>query len=416
MALAIALVAVGLVTIAFPLTKDALQQRPSATPVQAVSEGFSATLNSQASGVAAALTQSEAPSLALAIDPSSALHGLPGASLVPEPILATATHVLVQGALAGADGKPPLAMDLQPAVSFTLHDDGFLSPVLSTRPTVGGALEALGAKYSGYDIVYPAADTPLTAGLHVYLKRATSLWLSVGGKHSIEVHTHEGTVAGLLAERGVELQEGDTVDPPLATPLARDMGVTVTVVRQKTVTEDTAISFLTIYRDDSGLTQGETAVARAGIDGLVRREYLLTFRNGEPVGRELVSEYTIAPTSRVIAQGTAAPVAVAVAVAAAVTSGPGDCANPLGVWATWYTAASAGGSGRTATGTGVYKGIVAVDPHVIPLGTNMYIPGYGYGVAADTGGGIRGNMIDLGYGPNDAKNWRSGNVTICILY
>jgi 3D (Asp-Asp-Asp) domain-containing protein len=85
------------------------------------------------------------------------------------------------------------------------------------------------------------------------------------------------------------------------------------------------------------------------------------------------------------------------------------------VYATWYTASSAGGGGVTATGTGVYKGIVAVDPRVIPLGTRMYIPGYGYGTAADTGGSITGNIIDLGYGPDDVKDWRSRWLDICIL-
>ena len=85
------------------------------------------------------------------------------------------------------------------------------------------------------------------------------------------------------------------------------------------------------------------------------------------------------------------------------------------VYATWYSAASAGGSGVTATGTGVYKGIVAVDPSVILLGTRMYIPGYGYGEAADTGGAIRGYHIDLGYGADDVKDWSTRNVDICIL-
>jgi 3D (Asp-Asp-Asp) domain-containing protein/peptidoglycan hydrolase CwlO-like protein len=51
--------------------------------------------------------------------------------------------------------------------------------------------------------------------------------------------------------------------------------------------------------------------------------------------------------------------------------------------------------GRTATGLPVGPGIVAVDPTVIPLGTRMTIPGYGEGVAADVGGGISGNHIDV---------------------
>lgn len=52
-------------------------------------------------------------------------------------------------------------------------------------------------------------------------------------------------------------------------------------------------------------------------------------------------------------------------------------------------------SGRTAIGLKIGHGVVAVDPRVIPLGTRLYIEGYGYAVAADTGGAIKGNRIDL---------------------
>jgi len=50
---------------------------------------------------------------------------------------------------------------------------------------------------------------------------------------------------------------------------------------------------------------------------------------------------------------------------------------------------------RTATGPWPSRGMVAVDPRVIPLGTELYIEGYGPAVAADTGGAIRGQRIDL---------------------
>jgi 3D (Asp-Asp-Asp) domain-containing protein len=135
----------------------------------------------------------------------------------------------------------------------------------------------------------------------------------------------------------------------------------------------------------------------------------VTYENGAAVGRVLLSETVVEPDDRIIAQGTA----VVAAAVAAPTGDPG-CPATLRVWATWYTAASAGG-GNTATGTVVRKGTVAVDPRVIPLGTRMYIPGYGYGVAEDTGGAVIGNIIDLGYGPDDVKDWRSGWVDICIL-
>lgn len=69
--------------------------------------------------------------------------------------------------------------------------------------------------------------------------------------------------------------------------------------------------------------------------------------------------------------------------------------------------------GHTATGLPVGPGIVAVDPTVIPLGTRMTIPGYGEGVAADVGSGIRGAMIDLWF-PTVAQAYGWGRRTVTI--
>jgi len=65
--------------------------------------------------------------------------------------------------------------------------------------------------------------------------------------------------------------------------------------------------------------------------------------------------------------------------------------------ATAYTAwtATAHPTGRTATGILARYGVVAVDPRVIRLGTHVFVPGYGFAIAADTGGAIVGNRIDL---------------------
>jgi 3D (Asp-Asp-Asp) domain-containing protein len=71
-------------------------------------------------------------------------------------------------------------------------------------------------------------------------------------------------------------------------------------------------------------------------------------------------------------------------------------------------------SGRTATGMPVGQGVVAVDPSVIPLGTRMYVPGYGNGVAADVGGGIKGDTIDLWMTPSQCGTWGRRTVTITL--
>ncbi|MCH8919332.1 MAG: G5 domain-containing protein [Chloroflexi bacterium] len=413
LALAVSLAAVVLVLIALPLTRSSVSaEEPNSTPVLVVSEAFSASLQSQAQTLVSALTAVGPAATPRDTVLTQSLDGFPGAPLVPRSVLTAAAGVLVQGALAGSEGQPGFAMELQKPVGLTLHEGVFSSEVFSTRPTVGGALAALGAEYNNYDLVSPPPDTPLTAGLHVFLKRASRVSLSVGGEELPAAYTQAETVAALLAERDVQLSGGDYVIPALSTPLRNGLAVSVTIVGEKIEVVETPIPFRTIYRDDPTLTQGQSAVSQVGLNGNVIREYAVLYRNGEEVSRELLSEIIVAPDHEIIVQGTAV---VAVAAVVSAPSGDPDCARTVTVWATWYTAASAGGSGTTATGTTVQKGTVAVDPSVIPLGTRMYIPGYGDGVAEDTGGAIIGNIIDLGYGPDDVWDWYSRYVDICIL-
>ncbi len=94
----------------------------------------------------------------------------------------------------------------------------------------------------------------------------------------------------------------------------------------------------------------------------------------------------------------------------APTIEPGLGGRTLTVTATGYAI-----NGRTATGVPTGWGIVAVDPSVIPLGTRMSIPGYGSGVAADTGSAVRGATIDLWF-PTlaQARAWGRRTVTITL--
>ncbi len=415
----VALAAVGIAVMAFPLARPRVRaEDPTGQPVLVVAGGLSAALHSQAETVVSALTQAEPTPTPRAQASSQSLDEISGGFLVPRSLLTAAAHVLVRGALAAPEGQQGLVMEMGPPVRFTLHQGSLPSNVFSTRPTVGSALSALGADFSRHDLVWPPPETSLTAGLHVFVQRAKAVTLSVGGDEPARVHTHADTVGDLLAERGIELSKDDSVAPALSTPMRDGLVISVTVVREITEFEDTAIPFGTIYRDDPSYLEGEYILVQEGEDGFVRREYSVVYENGEEVSWELLSEMVVAPTYRIVAQGTAV-VAAAVAAPVATPVAPPDsdpqCARTLTVWATWYTASSAGGAGVTATGTTVQKGTVAVDPSVIPLGTRMYIPGYGYGVAEDTGSAIIGNIIDLGYGPGDVMDWRSGWAEICIL-
>ncbi|MBQ7529115.1 3D domain-containing protein [bacterium] len=72
-------------------------------------------------------------------------------------------------------------------------------------------------------------------------------------------------------------------------------------------------------------------------------------------------------------------------------------------------------NGRTASGEYTRKGCIAVDPRVIPLGKKIYVPGYGWGKSMDTGGSVRGNVIDIWYpSRSECMQWGVRTVTIKV--
>jgi 3D (Asp-Asp-Asp) domain-containing protein/peptidoglycan hydrolase CwlO-like protein len=122
-------------------------------------------------------------------------------------------------------------------------------------------------------------------------------------------------------------------------------------------------------------------------------------RSPDPAGAEAATSAPAPVSAPAASSGPAAP---------APAPGGGGGGKTLTVSSTGYAL-----PGRTATGIPVGWGVVAVDPNVIPLGTRMTIPGYGEGVAADTGGAVRGATIDVWF-PTHAQALAWGRRTVTI--
>jgi peptidoglycan DL-endopeptidase CwlO len=158
--------------------------------------------------------------------------------------------------------------------------------------------------------------------------------------------------------------------------------------------------------------------ARLRAAAVERRSYLERLRSegGYTAGQIERLEAVAAAAQKKSTAVTAAPVAafedtseLLVALAPSDTAGQAlGVGAQLTVVATGYAI-----RGRTATGLSTSWGVVAVDPSVIPLGTRMTIPGYGEGVAADTGGAVQGNTIDLWF-PTRAQALAWGRRTVTI--
>lgn len=381
-------------------------REPDGLPVLIIADGLSFAIRSHAETVVSALAEAGVTAAAEDTILREGAQVLPGSALLPPPLMVAAGRVAARGALAAPTDPTPFMLQLRRAVPIFLHEEGLTASFVSSKYTVGDALAAKGVEIGPGDRVVPAPDTLLSAGLHIYVTHFDEVFLTVGGKERT-VYTRTNSVAQLLAEQGIRLGPRDEVRPSLGAAVREGMAVRVVVVREKTEAVEEVIPKRTLYRDDPTLELGQSYVLEPGADGKVIRTYRVVYRDGEAKSRHLLSETVQPAESRIVVRGTKVN-GHQLALSDGTTL---KFSRTMLVWATWYNANCPGCDNITATGAILQKGIVAVDPRVIPLGTRMYIPGYGFGIAADTGGGIIGNMIDLAY----AENWRTGWVEIYIL-
>jgi 3D (Asp-Asp-Asp) domain-containing protein len=146
-----------------------------------------------------------------------------------------------------------------------------------------------------------------------------------------------------------------------------------------------------------------------------RASYLAGLRRRQSLNREQIAHLT--------AQASAAEERSAEIAAGSGASGGGGGGSepsvppPPPAHGTEMTVSSTGYClrGNTATGVPASHGVVAVDPSVIPLGTAMFVPGYGEGVAADTGAAVVGHTIDLWFSScEEAVAWGRRTVTVTL--
>ena len=141
------------------------------------------------------------------------------------------------------------------------------------------------------------------------------------------------------------------------------------------------------YERVDTLPKGEEKVLQEGAVGLDEVEEEIHYKQGDVIDTKELQRKTITPMQpKVVQVGTRE---------VEVSRSYDRVREVITMEATAYLPTDGGGDGITATGIRARHGVVAVDPNVIPLGTRVYIPGYGEAIAADTGGDIVGNRIDV---------------------
>jgi uncharacterized protein YabE (DUF348 family) len=305
-----------------------------------------------------------------------------------------------------ADFSSSVEITLHRAIPFILHEDGTSMTLYTTAPTVGEALRRAGLTLYLADGVQPGLGEAVSEGLHVQVDRSIPVTIQVDGR-TLRTRTHRERVDEVLADLGVVLTGQDYTIPPLDAPLGEDAAIRVVRVTERFLIEQDPVPFETVWQPDPDLEIDYERVLQEGQRGILERRFRMRYEDGNEISRTLDREYVaVPPQAKIYGYGTKIIVRTL-----DTPSGPVEYWRTIRMLATSYSAGTAGTPktspwyGRTATGMDMKHGIVAVDPRVISLYSQVYVPNYGIGTAGDTGGAIKGRRIDLGYDDDNLVLW-----------
>ncbi len=283
---------------------------------------------------------------------------------------------------------------LMSVITVTIHqvdvyDDGVLVHTYHTAdPSQSAILEKSGLTLAEYDQV---TLTEEKGTVTLSIARAFPVSIEADGQTVLVMMT-EGTVADALKLAALTVGGEDLLSHAETQPVTNGMVITLDRVTGDQVIKTETIDYETKKIETDELYAGETKVKQKGETGVLTKTYQVTYVNGKETQRKLVSEeVTKEPVEKIVLVGTKARKTFLT-----------NSTAPAGYKKVLYmncTAYSAGGT--TATGRPAKWGVIAVDPNVIPLGTKVYVETpdgkyiYGTAVAADTGGAIKGNIIDI---------------------
>jgi 3D (Asp-Asp-Asp) domain-containing protein len=217
------------------------------------------------------------------------------------------------------------------------------------------------------------------------------------------------TVASTFLWKGPVSIADASIDPKDTIPFSQPV-ITETKFSEKFEEVLEIIPKKEVIKDDPEMEIGGETILDEGIDGKKIKTFKVTYYLNEEYSRELVSTDVTPAIDKVKSVGTKI-------VWKNLDTPDGQISywKKLRVWATHYDSRCLGCNDWTAIGMRAGKGVIAVDPKVIKLRSKVYVPGYGLAVAGDTGGAIKGNIIDLGFDDARTAGWSARFVDIYLL-
>jgi uncharacterized protein YabE (DUF348 family)/3D (Asp-Asp-Asp) domain-containing protein len=315
----------------------------------------------------------------------------------------------------GSLNPTPLPAVIGRYVTVTIRDGEQQLFRTTAAPTVGQLLAEAGIMLDAADRVEPSLDSPVWAEMTVVVRRAEPFTIVVDGG-ALQAGSEQSQVAAVLADAGVTLGPLDYTRPGLDAILRPGDTVEVIRVTEELRYEDTPIPYETVWQPSDQLEIDTEGLLTAGQPGVFRRQFRLRYENGIAVSETFDREWVeVAPVNEVMGYGTRLVIRTL-----ETPEGPVEYWRVVEMRVTSYTALSSGkpighpAFGITASGLYARTGIVAVDKSVVPFESWVYVPGYGVGFAGDTGGGIIGRWIDLGYNRYNFVPW-SGYTLVYYL-
>lgn len=307
---------------------------------------------------------------------------------------------LIQAAVAR-----PLRLSVRRAVPLSVTDGAMPAAFFSTASTIGQALYEHGVWLYEGDRIYPPMDDPISPGLNIIIERSKPVVLDVGGEARL-LRTRLDTVGELLTTEKVTINPKDYVTPDPRTAISSDLAISIIRVRDEYEIDDTPIPFQTRWEADP-LLELDARDEHAGLEGIIRNRIRIRYENDKAIYRTEEERWIARkPQDHIYEYGTSivlheletpdGTITYWRKIQMLITSySPSDSGTPFD--SPWF--------GYTFLGLKATKGIIAIDPNLLDLGTWLYVPGYGKGYAGDTGGMIIGKHIDLCYDDYNYVNW-----------
>ena len=336
----------------------------------------------------------------------------------------------------------------KPGTPITLIDNGRELQCETTAQTVGEFLSDNAVELGEEDVVSTDLSAPLYEGQTITIYSAVPITVKSNGTETQVSIIAGHTVQDALDKAGIVPAEDDEVYPSPDTIVRSGMTIDHIVVTTQETTEDQAIPFDNTTKEDPNLAKGKHEVVQEGQEGVLRITYKQVYKNGVLISQDSISEDVVQqPVDQVMAIGTyvepekpkettkktTTPKSSSSSSSSSGSSSKGsssssssgggssdadlDGSKGMKMQLTAYCSYCNSGS-KTSSGTYPAAGRT-VACNSLPLGTRIYIEGYGEYIVEDRGG-MGGNVIDIYMGEQENDDvcnsfGRKKNVTVYVI-